>query len=145
MEYRNFGDAYYIRMDRGDEMVAAILDVCNQEGIESATYSGIGGCESADIAVFNAQRGEFDIERVEGLLELVSFTGNVIADDEGVLHHHTHALFAYVEDGEHRSIGGHLKATVVRYTAEIELRPVMGGRIGLAHDPETGTGFWKFG
>ena len=40
--------------------------------------------------------------------------------------------------------GGHLKATTVLYTAEIELRPTIGGAIGRKFDPETGTGFWEF-
>ena len=64
--------------------------------------------------------------------------------DDGVLHTHTHALFAFEKDGEHRVRAGHLKATTVLYTAEIELRPVVGGSIGYQRDPETGTGFWKF-
>jgi predicted DNA-binding protein with PD1-like motif len=40
--------------------------------------------------------------------------------------------------------GGHLKATTVLYTAEIELRPTICGAIGRKFDPETGTGFWEF-
>ena len=39
---------------------------------------------------------------------------------------------------------GHLKATTILYTAEIELRPTVGGAIGRKFDPETGTGFWDF-
>lgn len=78
------------------------------------------------------------------MLELVSLMGNVVSDDEGALHHHTHALFSFVEDGEHKVLAGHLKETVVLYTAEIELRSV-DGAIGRRHDSETGTGFWSFG
>ena len=37
-----------------------------------------------------------------------------------------------------------VKATTVLYTAEIELRPTIGGSIGRKFDPETGTGFWDF-
>ena len=40
--------------------------------------------------------------------------------------------------------GGYLKATTILYTAEIELRPTVGGAIGRKFDPETGTGFWDF-
>lgn len=40
--------------------------------------------------------------------------------------------------------GEHLKATTILYTAEIELRPTVGGAIGRKFDPETGTGFWDF-
>ena len=35
--------------------------------------------------------------------------------------------------------GGHLKSTTVRYTAEIELRPTVGGTI-LRHDVQHGAG-----
>ena len=69
--------------------------------------------------------------------------GNVV-EEEGRLYHHTHALFFYVEDGVHKVLGGHLKETVVLYTAEIEMRPV-DGIIGRKRDPETGTGVWSFG
>ena len=127
MEYRKIGDNYYVRMDRGDEIIS------NQ-----------------------------------GMLELVSLNGNIVRDDDGKLFHHTHALFSFkggnrdvdnivggYQDGQHglratllpsggRMAGGHLKATTVLYTAEIELRPTVGGAIGRKFDPETGTGFWAF-
>jgi len=45
---------------------------------------------------------------------------------------------------QHGMAGGHLKATTVLYTVEIELRPTIGGAIGRKFDPETGTGFWDF-
>ena len=143
MDYRMMGDVCYIRMDRGDRMVACILEVCRREGIASATYSGIGGCGSALLQTFIPERGAFETEELTGLLELVSFTGNVIRDDAGQPHTHTHALFAFVKDGQPRVRGGHLKETTVLYTAEIELRPVKGGVIGYQYNAETGTGFWK--
>ena len=77
------------------------------------------------------------------MLELVSLTGNVISDD-GEPCHHTHALFSYKEGGEHHVAGGHIKSITVLYTAEVELRPTVGGTIRKQYDPETGTGFWSF-
>ena len=144
MDYRKLGDSYYIRMDRDDEIVAAILDVCRREGVSSATFSGIGGCQNAEIQVFCPERGEFETERVEGLLELVSLAGNVISRDDGELAHHVHALFAYQDAEGHRIAAGHLKSSVVLYTAEIELRPVVNGVIGASLNPETNTYFWDF-
>lgn len=155
MEYRKIGDNYYIRMDRGDEIVSNLLEICEKESIPSAVFSGIGGCQSAELQVFIPETGSFETERIEGMLELVSLNGNVVRDDDGKLFHHTHALFSFKKDGQHglratllpsggRMAGGHLKATTVLYTAEIELRPTVGGAIGRKIDPETGTGFWKF-
>ena len=155
MEYRKIGDNYYIRMDRGDEIVSNLLEICEKESIPSAVFSGIGGCQSAELQVFIPETGSFETERLEGMLELVSLNGNVVRDDDGKLFHHTHALFSFKKDGQHglratllpsggRMAGGHLKATTVLYTAEIELRPTVGGAIGRKIDPETGTGFWEF-
>ena len=108
----------------------------------SATFNGIGGCSSAAIQTFDPGAGTFHTTEKSGMLELVSLMGNVVSDASGDLHHHTHALFSFVENGEHKVLAGHLKETVVLYTAEIELRPVE-GLIRRRPDPETGTGFWS--
>jgi predicted DNA-binding protein with PD1-like motif len=144
MEYRKYAGTYYIRVDRNDEIISSILAVCSAEGVKSAIYTGIGGCKEAQIQTFLPEVGEFETRTLRGMLELVSLTGNVVSDDEGGLSHHTHAAFAYKEGDEHRFAAGHIKSITVLYTAEIELRPVVGGAIGKQYDPETGTGFWSF-
>lgn len=144
MEYRRFGETYYVRLDRGDEIISSILDVCRAEHIGSAIYTGIGGCGEAQIQTYLPETNEFEMQTLAGMLELVSLTGNVISDDAGELYHHTHALLSYKEREEHRVAAGHIRSITVSYTAEIELRPVVGGVIMRQHDPETGTGFWSF-
>ena len=157
MEYKKIGETYYVRMDRGDEIIGNILEICRKESIPSAIFSGIGGCSSAELQVFIPETGSFETEQLEGMLELVSLNGNVVSGDDGQLYHHTHALFSFKggnrdvdnivgghQDGQHGMAGGHLKSTTVLYTAEIELRPTIGGSIGRKFDPETGTGFWNF-
>ncbi|MCR5665600.1 MAG: DUF296 domain-containing protein [Eubacterium sp.] len=144
MDYRNYNNCYYIRLDKGEEIIETVLDICKKEGITSAIYSGIGGCASADIQTFIPEKGEFEEQHIEGMLELASLNGNVITDEENAYYHHTHAVFSYKENGEHCMSAGHMKAITVLYTAEIELRPVIGGSIKRQFDPETGTGFWHF-
>ncbi len=144
MDYREYGSTFYIRFDKGDEIIGGILDICRKEGVKSATFSGIGGCSSAEIQTFIPERGEFETEMLSGMLELVSINGNVVTDENSGLCHHTHAVFSYKKDGVHCIAAGHMKSITVLYTAEIELRPVVGGEIGKRFDPETGTGFWDF-
>ena len=144
MDYRKFGETYYIRMDRGDEIISSILDICRREGIASAIYSGIGGCAEAQIQTFIPASSSFETQTLSGMLELVSLNGNVVTDDEGVYYHHTHAAFSYKDGDRHCMAAGHIKSITVLYTAEIELRPVIGGEIRRSFDPETGTGFWRF-
>lgn len=144
MEYRKYGDTFYIRMDRGDEIIEKILMVCKEEGIHSCTFNGIGGCGKAEIQTFIPETGTFEMRRLEGMLELVSLNGNVITDENGDYYHHTHAVFAYKVGEDHRVAAGHMKSIIVSYTAEIELRPVVDGEIKRKYDSETGTGFWSF-
>ena len=144
MEYGKFDKTYYIRADKGDEIINCILDICRKENIGSAVYSGIGGCASAEIQTFIPETGDFHTREISGMLELISLNGNVVTDGNGELFHHTHAAFSFVANGEHSMAAGHIKSAVVRYTAEIELRPVTDGVIKRKSDPETGTGFWSF-
>lgn len=144
MDYRKYGSTVYIRMDKGDEIIGCILDICMREQIPSAVFSGIGGCSEAQIQTFLPETRTFETQTISGMLELVSLTGNIISDEHHALYHHTHAVFSYKEDSQHRIAAGHIKSITVLYTAEIELRPVIGGTIQRQFNPETGTGFWNF-
>ena len=143
MDYRKMGNAVYIRMDRGDEIIGKILEICRKEDIGSAVFSGIGGCSEAQIQTFVPETGSFETRTISGMLELASLNGNIVTDENG-LYHHTHAVFSYKQGEEHCIDAGHIKSITVLYTAEIELRPVIGGTIKRKPDPETGTGFWSF-
>lgn len=144
MDYRKFSDTYYVRMDKGDEVVSGLLDICRKENITSCIFTGIGGLSQAEIQTFIPEEGRFETYTLNGMLELVSLTGNVITDDEMNYYHHTHAAVAYKDEQGHHMLGGHIRSLTVLYTAEIELRPVTGGSIRRTYNEETGTGFWSF-
>lgn len=144
MDYRKYGDVYYIRFDRGDEIIHGIIDVCQSEKIHSAVYSGIGGCDSAEIQTCNPATREFDTHHVQGILELVSLNGNIMLNTNDEYTHHTHAVFSYQEAGVHHIIAGHINLASVLYTAEIELRPIFGGEIRRSYDKQNRTRFWDF-
>ena len=141
---RKYGDTVYVRMDKGDEIIGCLLEVCKKEKILSAVFSGIGGCGQAQIQTFLPETGAFETRTLSGMLELVSLTGNVISDDRNEWHYHAHGAFSYKEGERHCVAAGHIKSITVSYTAEIELRPVVGGVIRRQFNPETGTGFWRF-
>lgn len=144
MDYRKYDDTVYIRMDKGDEIIGSILNVCRKEQISSATFSGIGGCSEAQIQTFLPESGTFETETISGMLELVSLMGNVISDDQEEPYLHAHGLFSYKDGDKHCVSAGHIRSIIVLYTAEIELRPVKGGTIRKMFNEETGTGFWSF-
>ncbi len=65
--------------------------------IHNIKFSSIRGCSAAEIQTFIPEKGEFELQRIEGMLELVSLNGNVVTDPDGAYFHHTHALLAYNE------------------------------------------------
>ena len=143
MDYRRFNNVCYVRVDKGEDIITELIRVCRKEDIRSAVFTGIGGCSHAELQTFIPEKGTFETETTDGMLELVGITGNITTDN-GELFHHTHAIFSYKDGTEHKIAAGHMKSATVLYTAEIELRPVTGGEIQRKYDPETGTGFWYF-
>lgn len=144
MDYKKFGDSIYVRLDKGDEILSGIMNVCKKEGILSATFSGIGGCGDVTVATYIPELNDFTPHNKTGLLEMISINGNISADDNDEIFEHTHAMFSYLENGEVKFIGGHLTCAVVSYTAEIEIKPVVNGVIGRKQDELTGITVWKF-
>lgn len=48
MNYRQMGERVYIRIDKGEEILAQMVDVCRQLHISAATFQGIGACGEID-------------------------------------------------------------------------------------------------
>ena len=46
MEYRKFGKQYVIRLEKGEEIVSSIKDLCEKENIKLGSLSGIGAVNS---------------------------------------------------------------------------------------------------
>ena len=143
MEYRNFNDVVYLRLDKGDEVLASILEVCKKEGFRSCVFSGIGGCDYAKLGTFRPEEGTYDEYEKRGMLELVSLNGDVKDSDEGSLIH-AHACLSYEDNGDIKLTGGHLLALRVLITAEIEIRPVRGGVIKTKPGLIKGPKVWAF-
>jgi hypothetical protein len=83
------------------------------------------------------------MKKVIFIMLALAMTAGVSAQQKGGNRDVDNIVGGY-QDGQHGMAGGHLKATTVLYTAEIELRPTINGAIGRKFDPETGTGFWNF-
>lgn len=143
MDYKRFDNILYARFDKGDEVLAGISDICKKEKILSATFSGIGGCGDVTVATYIPEENKFLPHNKTGLLEMISINGNISANDNDEIFEHTHAMFSYLENGEVKFLGGHLTSAIVSYTAEIEIRPVVGGVIRRKQDEITGIPVWQ--
>lgn len=143
MEYRKFGERYYIRMDKGDEILSSLSEICACEGIKTAKINGIGGCQKAVVGVFDLEKKDYDREEVNAMLELISLDGNVTYY-ESKPYIHAHATFAYqTQDGRSAVLSGHLLEAVIGLTGEIILTPA-NGVITRRFDDTLGIRIWEF-
>jgi len=122
MEYHRYDSKVLIRLDPGDEIVAAMTAVCGKEGIQLGNVSGIGAVNKATVGLFNPATKEYTSTTLEKDFEITSLIGNVSQKD-GEVYLHLHATLA---DLEHNAFGGHLNAAMVSATAEIWIDIVNG-------------------
>lgn len=139
MKYRRNGDQILIRIDNGEEILDTILKICTVEKIYGAVFSGIGACSKAVVSSYIPEMNDFTNHEADGLLELISLSGNISREDN-VPFEHTHVLFSYLEDGEQKVLAGHLKLALVSYTAEILL--IVTDTIEKTFDPTVGITVW---
>ena len=145
MEYKKMGGRVYIRMDKGNEVIAGLRQVCQELKIKSATFQGIGACDQVIVGTYIPAKQEFLQHERNGMLEMVSLQGNIVTNDKEELVEHAHGMFSYLrqESGEMTYLGGHLLSAWVSYTAEIVLDIVEDRYIGQQFEPVTGINVWK--
>ena len=139
MDYRRFDDKLYVRLDKDDEIIGALTDVCAKENLTVAQIQGIGGCDSVTVGVFDCEKKMYNEKTVEGLLEMTSLDGN-LTYYEGKPYLHLHMSCG---DGEGRVFGGHLNRAVISATAEIVIRRIP-GEVGRRHDETIGLNLFDF-
>lgn len=106
----------FVRLFPGEDVPASLLRACAERGITSgALVSGVGMLREIELGYFNRASGGYDSHRFPEPMELVSLSGNIARDGEGIIIH-AHAALA---DRDARVFGGHLSKGTVAVTAEI--------------------------
>ena len=90
MQYKCVQNMIVCRLDRGENVVASIADICDQEGVSAAGLSAIGAVNYAEIGLYQVKQQVFRANILEGEYELVSLNGSVSGWMEGV-YLHVHA------------------------------------------------------
>ena len=134
MEYRKFGKQYVIRLEKGEEIVSSIKDLCVKENIKLGSLSGIGAVNKVTAGLFKTGEKKYVSRTYEEDMEIVSLGGNVSRmNGETYLHFH---ISVANEAGEVR--GGHLTEAYISATGELVLTEIEGtvdreysGGIGL--------------
>ena len=139
MQYRVFGDTYVVRLQRGEEVLACLRELCEKESISLGTVSAIGAVNHVVVGVYRVDEQKYVANTFDGAMELTSLMGN-ITEKDGEPYLHLHATFG---DLTGKVIGGHLNEAVVSATCELFVRKVE-GHVGRRLDPETGLNIFDF-
>ncbi|MDD4494155.1 MAG: DNA-binding protein [Eubacteriales bacterium] len=120
MEFRRFGNKYVLRLDKGEEVVASLKNICEEQKITLGWIKGIGAVNKVRIGLFKTDVKEYSSKELTGYFEITSLLGNVSTmNGEVYLHLHVN-----VGDDEYKTYGGHLNYAVVSATAEIEIEAI---------------------
>ena len=90
----------------GTDFLEGIEEICRQANITSGNLISCVGSLQKFSFIYPKPRGStpFDVQQVEGTLEILSAQGTIGVDDDGTLFYHIHGLCV---DGEGRIWGGH--------------------------------------
>ena len=59
MEYRKFGDSYVVRMDRGEEILTRLTELCDRENIRLAQVQALGAVDHVIVSVYDVPTRSF--------------------------------------------------------------------------------------
>ena len=139
MEYRLFNDTYVIRLDRGEEVMTVLTDLCQREGIQLGSVAGIGAADRAILCLYDVVEKAYSKQVFNEPMEIISLMGTVSCK-QGKTHLHLHATLS---DAHMQAHGGHVNALVIGGTGEIFLR-ALPGQVGRRLDEETGLNVLSF-
>jgi hypothetical protein len=139
MEYKKFDDSYVVRLNRGEEVIEKLKELCQNEDIKLAEITGLGASNLVEIGVFNINTKEYNTKVFEGMFEITSLVGNATRKD-GEVYLHIHINF-----GDENGIvkGGHLVRANISATSEIIVRKI-NGEVGRKVSSEIGLNLLEF-
>jgi predicted DNA-binding protein with PD1-like motif len=125
--------SYTVVVDRGEELMAALAQFAQDQGIGAASVVGIGALEQVTVGYFNLAEQAYEEHHLSGEYELLSLLGNITVKD-GAPFVHAHAVLS---GANLACVGGHLFSGVVAVTAEVQIT-VLPAALVRVHDEDTG-------
>ena len=139
MEYRLFSDTYIVRLDRGEEIVASLTRLCEQEDILLGSVTALGAADHAVIGLYNVTEKQYHKTQLDEAMEITSLVGNITRKD-GEVYLHLHINLC---NEKMQVYGGHLNECRISATCEMVVRR-LDGEVGRLQDPVTGLNLFRF-
>lgn len=138
MKYSQHENKYFVRVDKGEEIVTTLAEFCNKRQIKLGKISALGAVDDVEIGVFDSANKQYHSKRFTGTFEILSILGNISATS-GKPYLHMHITLT---GNDHRAFGGHLNRAVVSATCEVIIE-VYEGKLERYFDDDTGLNLFK--
>ena len=139
MQFRRFGNKYFVRIDRGEEIMSSLKKFCEHEKISLAEVKALGAIDDFEVGLFDVQEKKYHSNHYTFPAEIVSRWGTVTTmNGEVYLHVHMSA-----GDKEGHVFGGHLNSAMVSATCEMVI-DVCEGTVGRKFSDDVGLNLFEF-
>lgn len=133
MRYRALSDGYLLRVERGEEVLAALRTLMQREEIGCGSVTGLGAVGTARLGYYVLEERSYLERALEGPFEVVSLVGT-LSWHEGEPFPHVHVTLS---DADFRTLAGHCFEATVSATVELRVR-AESGRVERHDDEEIG-------
>ena len=138
VESKKIGNKYFIRIDKGEEIVSVLSEFCNLKSIKLGKISAIGAVNEVEIGIFDLFKKEYHSNNIKGTFEILSITGNITSkNDKPYLHMHI-----MLSDSKYNAFGGHLNRAIVGATCEVIIEE-LNGKLDRYFDEKLGINLFK--
>lgn len=139
MQFRRFGNKYFVRIDRGEEIMSSLKAFCVQENITLAEVKALGAIDDFEVGLFDVEEKKYHANHFTFPAEIVSLWGTVTTmNGEVYLHIHLSA-----GDSQGRVFGGHLNSAKVSATCEM-IVDVCEGTVERKFSDDVGLNLFEF-
>ena len=133
MQYKRFGSTVIARVDKGEEILGQLREVCLRGDIKLASVSAIGAVDRFTVGVFLPEKREYVSNDFAGDYEIASLSGTVTTMD-GEYYAHIHMC---ADNRRGMACGGHLNRARVSATCELVIN-VLDGEVNRRFDEAVG-------
>ena len=129
-----------LRLDPGEEIVASLTRLVEQEQVQLGSVTAIGAANDVTIGIFSTQEKRYHARRYQGDYEISALVGNVTRK-EGEPYLHLHITIGNPVTGEVHA--GHLTSATISATLELFLQ-VWDGQVGRKFSDQVGLNLFRF-
>lgn len=122
MKFKRFGEHFVVSIEKGEEIVAALQELCIEQDIKLGVISGIGAVNRFKIGLFETVLKQYHAREFSGEYEITALNGNVSTMDNITYIH----LHINVSDREFNTFGGHLNSAIVSAACEVVIHRIDG-------------------